>query len=200
MSKALQRMVQSMIEPVRRRVMMTVGRAVLRAVDDSGSRQTAQIEALKGEVRDLVERMQNYGFTSVPLPGADAAVVFVAGNREQGIIVAVDDRRYRLTGLEGGEVAIYDDQGQKVHLTRTGIVIDGGSVGPITFQNATKAVFNVPVEIAQALTMTGAGAAGNITTGGTITATTDVVGGGKSLKTHIHSGVIPGVGNSGAPV
>jgi hypothetical protein len=38
----------------------------------------------------------------------------------------------------------------------------------------------------------------NIT--GTATATTDVVGGGKHLKTHIHSGVTPGGGNTGAPV
>lgn len=113
-----------MLEPLRRRVMMTIGRAVIRAVNDDLSRQTAQIEILKGELRDAVERMQEYGFTSVPLAGADAAVVFVAGNREQGIIIAVDDRRYRLTGLTAGEVAIYDDQGQKVHIARTGIVIE----------------------------------------------------------------------------
>lgn len=41
---------------------------------------------------------------------------------------------------------------------------------------------------------------GNQTSSGTITGTTDVVGGGKSLKTHIHSGVTPGLGNTGQPV
>lgn len=34
----------------------------------------------------------------------------------------------------------------------------------------------------------------------TVTATTDVVGGGKHLKTHTHSGVTAGAGNTGAPV
>jgi len=38
----------------------------------------------------------------------------------------VSDRRYRLTGLAEGEVALYDDLGHKVHLAREGIVIDGG--------------------------------------------------------------------------
>ena len=38
----------------------------------------------------------------------------------------------------------------------------------------------------------------NIT--GTMTASTDALGGGKSLKTHIHSGVTPGGGTTGTPV
>lgn len=41
---------------------------------------------------------------------------------------------------------------------------------------------------------------GNVTASGTITGTTDVVGGGKSLKTHVHSGVTAGGANTGAPV
>lgn len=40
---------------------------------------------------------------------------------------------------------------------------------------------------------------GNITCDATVTATTDVVGGGKHLKTHTHSGVQTGSGNTGAP-
>jgi len=40
----------------------------------------------------------------------------------------------------------------------------------------------------------------DVTVNGTLTATTDVIGGGKSLKTHVHSGVQGGVGNSGPPV
>lgn len=41
---------------------------------------------------------------------------------------------------------------------------------------------------------------GNVTTSATITADTDMVGGGKSLKTHVHGGVQTGGGNTGAPV
>jgi hypothetical protein len=40
---------------------------------------------------------------------------------------------------------------------------------------------------------------GSMTATGTITGQTDVVGGGKSLKTHTHSGVTTGSGNSGPP-
>lgn len=41
---------------------------------------------------------------------------------------------------------------------------------------------------------------GDVNCDKTVTATTDVVGGGKSLKTHVHSGVQTGGGNTGAPV
>jgi len=98
------------------RVMMMFGRGVLRGVNDSNGRQQLQVELLKGELRDGVERMQNYGFTSHPL-GGDVAVAFVGGNREQGIVLVADDRRYRIS-LEAGEVAIYDDQGNKIELLR----------------------------------------------------------------------------------
>lgn len=40
---------------------------------------------------------------------------------------------------------------------------------------------------------------GNVTVTGTVTATVDVVGGGKSLKTHTHGGVTTGGGTSGPP-
>jgi Phage protein Gp138 N-terminal domain/GpV Apex motif len=41
---------------------------------------------------------------------------------------------------------------------------------------------------------------GDVNVVGTLTASVNVIGGGKSLKTHIHSGVTAGLGNTGAPV
>ncbi|MGV3771022.1 MAG: phage baseplate assembly protein V [Sphingobium phenoxybenzoativorans] len=41
---------------------------------------------------------------------------------------------------------------------------------------------------------------GDVTVNGTVTATTDVIGGGKSLKSHKHSGVQAGGAQTGVPV
>lgn len=41
---------------------------------------------------------------------------------------------------------------------------------------------------------------GNVNVGGTLTATTDVIGGGISVKNHAHSGVTSGASNTGEPV
>jgi len=116
-------LIQKMTEDLRSKVRLMVGRAILLAIGDAGAIQTAQAALLADETHDDMERVQEYGFTSVPLPGAEAVAVFPGGNRDHGLIIAVEDRRYRLRGLAGGEVALYDDQGQKVHLTRDGIVI-----------------------------------------------------------------------------
>ena len=156
------------------RVMMMFGRGVLRGVIDGGPRQQVQVELLKGEVRDDVEHMQNYGFTSHAL-GGDCAVAFLGGNREQGIVLVVDDRRYRIA-LQPGEVAIYDDLGNKVELLREMVKVTAvqhlEAVAP-----TIKLIGNLEV-------------VGNITTTGTITNNDKRVD-----STHTHTS-----GGSGVPV
>lgn len=156
------------------RVMMMFGRGVLRGVTDTGPRQQVQVELLKDELRDGLEHMQNYGFTSHAL-GGDCAVAFLGGNREQGIVLVVDDRRYRIA-LQPGEVAIYDDLGNKVELLREMVKITAvqhlEAVAP-----TIKLIGDLEV-------------VGNITTTGTIT------NNGKRVdSTHTHTS-----GGSGVPV
>lgn len=113
--------------PLRRtrdRLQMMVGRAIIAAVRDTTGIQEVQVELLADEVQDGVEHFQPYGLTAHPKAGAEGLAVAVGGLRSHAIVLAVGDRRYRLTGLSEGEVALHDDQGQKVHLTRAGIVIE----------------------------------------------------------------------------
>lgn len=92
------------------------------------------------------EYFQHYGFTSRPLSGAEA-IIINEGNHI--IMIASDDRRYRLA-LEEGEAAIYDDLEQKVHLKRTGVEISSPlkitAMAPeIILQAETKITFDTPV-------------------------------------------------------
>lgn len=157
------------------RVMMMFGRGVLRGVKDDGARQQVQVELLKGEVRDDVEHMQNYGFTS-HATGGDCAVAFLGGNREQGIVLVVDDRRYRLA-LQPGEVAIYDDLGNKIELLRDMVKVTAITKLQI---DAPMGEFNI-----NDLAINGATLKHN----------------GKEIgSTHKHTGVTAGSGSSGVPV
>lgn len=157
------------------RVMMMFGRGVLRGTKDDGPRQQVQVELLKGEVRDDVEHMQNYGFTS-HATGGDCAVAFLGGNREQGIVLVVDDRRFRLA-LQPGEVAIYDDLGNKIELLRDLVKVTA----------ITKLQIDAPageINIAD-LEINGASLKHN----------------GKEIgSTHKHGGVTAGSGSSGVPI
>lgn len=110
------------IDPLKRRVQMMVARAVVNLVYDGLKLQEVQLGVMKNETREGVERFQEYGFTSHPLAGAEAVVLFVGGNRDHGLVIAVDDRRYRLKPLEAGEVAIYTDEGDYIKLGRGGTI------------------------------------------------------------------------------
>jgi phage baseplate assembly protein V len=119
------------------RIRGMVARAVVDLVNDATKLQGLQITIMAGQGADDVERFQNYGLTSVPLPGAEGIALAVGGVRAHTAVIAVDDRRYRVTGLVGGEVAVYDDLGHRVHLTRNGIVIDGAGHA-VTMVNLSK--------------------------------------------------------------
>jgi len=110
--------IQKMIEPLKRRLLLMIGKGYVNRVDDSTYIQTMQIDFGNDELRDDVARVQSYGFTSVPLEGAEAITLFPGGNRANGIVIAVEDRRYRIKGLEGGEVAIYTDEGDQIYFKR----------------------------------------------------------------------------------
>ena len=111
-----------LLAPLRNRIANMVARAVVQLVDDGEGLQVVQLSVLDGETRDGLERVQNYGFTSRPKAGAEAAVVFVGGRRDHGLVVAVDDRRYRLKGLADGEVAVYSETGSSVVLKADGTI------------------------------------------------------------------------------
>ncbi len=169
--------VAAMLAPLARRLRLLVTRGVLKLIDDAPGIQVVQVTGLAGEVLDGVERIQQYGLTSHPHPGADAIILNVGANRAHPVVIAVDDRRYRLH-LAPGEVAIYDDQGQMVKLARGGIVTE-----------APKGhVHNGDLTIT-----------GQLTVNGSISATGDVTAGGISLQHHVHGGIQPGGGTTGGP-
>lgn len=114
---------REMMSGLEGRVRGMVARAIVRLVDDARRAQEMQLELLAGESQDAVERFQNYGFTCVPHAGAEALVVFAGGLRSHGVVLAVEDRRYRLTGLDDGEVALFDDLGNVIKLGRERIDI-----------------------------------------------------------------------------
>ena len=116
------------LQAAKQRLSMMLGRCVLAAVNDATRLQTVTIGLLDDETKAGVERFQQYGLTSVPLPGAEGVCLFVAGNRDHGVVISIDDRRYRLTSLQAGEVALYDDQGQSVILKRDRIEVTAPTV------------------------------------------------------------------------
>lgn len=150
--------IKKVTKPLADRAALSIARAILRVIDDKLPIQSVQVDLLSGETRDRVERMQEYGFTSVPLPGCRGISLFIGGDRSHGAVIATDDDRYRKKGLESGEVAIYTDEGDSIHFKR-------GRIIQITAANGI---------IVEAPTVT-------VTSG-------DVIASGISLVHHVHPG------------
>lgn len=144
--------------------------------------QALQMRLTAGEVKDGMEHFEPYGFTSNPKPGAEGIAGFIGGDRSHGVLLVVADRRYRIKGMEPGEVAIYTDEGDKIHLKRGRVIsIETGTLN-------IKATASVNIDTP------------TITQTGKIVSQGDQVAGGVSQISHPHSGVQAGNGQSGPPV
>lgn len=129
------------------------------------------------------ELIQHYGFTSSPPAGAEV-ILLRDGNHV--VAIAEDDRRYRIA-VGGGEVAIYSDEGDHVHLKR-GRVVEI-ETETLLIKASTKVRIESPL----------------VESTGEIIDRVD--SDGKSMEqirttynSHTHSNVTPGSGTSGTPI
>jgi len=134
-----------LLDPLRRRVRLMISRALLSAINDGAGIQLVQVKLLDGEVRDGVERFQNYAFTSVPLNGAEGIMACVSGNRDHGVVIAMDDRRYRVRDLQPGEAAMYTHKDKEAHKHRI-IFKNDGSIEVLAKNITVKATETARIE------------------------------------------------------
>lgn len=113
--------------PLSNRLKNLVGWGVLHSVaDTAGDIHRAQGDLgtkTRPEQHEQMARPQWFGFASRPPGPLPCVCLFPNGNRAAGIIIAEGDVTWRFQ-IEAGEVALYDDLGQVVHLTRTGIRVE----------------------------------------------------------------------------
>jgi phage baseplate assembly protein V len=176
-------MMKRELDALGRKLRLLIGRCILSAIDDSGTRQLVQIQRLADETGDDAERFTHYGFSSAPLPGCEAICLDVAGVRSHTVIIADGDSRYRLH-LVNGEVALHDDLGQKVHLTRDGIRLESPLKVDVVAPEVTVDADTVIVT-GDATVQGNALVEGNATVEGTTIAKGDVKLGGESPAKYI---------------
>ncbi|MCW3835964.1 phage baseplate assembly protein V [Sphingomonas canadensis] len=142
------------------RIQMMIGRGTISGADADPKMQELQVEMLADETHEGVEHVEPYGFTARPKKGAEAVMLAVGGLRGHGIVLAVADRRYRITGLQEGEVSLYDDQGQQVLIGRDGIRIVSAQGVSIETEGdfSVAAEGNVSIEAAGTITLDPGGA------------------------------------------
>lgn len=171
--------IKKLLQPVQRRVMNMLARGIIEATYDDKELQRLQVTLLADEVMDKVERLEEYGLSSRPLPGAEVLMASVGGDRSNGIVIRVADRRYRIKNMAAGEVALYTDEGDTIHFKRgRKIEITAGVKVKVTAPEveviaSTKVKLTTPlVEASGNLSVTGSiTSGGNMTSGGNLSVT-----------------------------
>lgn len=179
-----------LLMPLRRRIQLLINRAVINAVKSGEGFQLVQVSTGKNETLHDLKHHEPYGFTSKPLSGAQALAASLGGSRSHSLVFMVSDRRYRLTGLEDGEVALYDNQEppQVIVLKQNGIEIEA----PNGYTVNGDGVLNGAVQITGAVQMDSTLDVADVAN------SPDFISDGKSGATHVHGGVSSG-GSSTAP-
>lgn len=208
------RQVLALLQPIVARMRLMINRGVLELTDDANGMQRVQISGLADEVLSDVERFQQYGFTSVPLPKAEVIFVSLGGRRTHAVVVSADHPQFRKKGMQPGEVALYTDEGDFIHFKRgRTIEIEAGTKVKVTAPNvevvaAVKVLLTAPlVECSAALKANGpitglggmaiSGGSGATVTGNLAVTSGEVSADGIGLKSHHHGGVQTGGGNTG---
>lgn len=160
------------------------GRGLVRRAGYKNNTRYLQLMLEGGLTLSDIEHLEPFGFTSHPLPGAEAIALAFNGNGSHTVALLVGDQRYRLK-INEGECAIYNQHGDKVHIKKD---------RTISVDAAVKVALNTPlVECAGDLTT-----AGKITAAGKITGAEIENAAGQQLGQHRHTG--DSGGTTGDPI
>ncbi|MCP1376051.1 phage baseplate assembly protein V [Dyella lutea] len=130
-----------------RRIQLVIGRGRVTTSNDSGAVQMLQVRLGALETRDSTPRLAEFGFTSRPPVGSDVVVLFIGGDRSNGVAIATGHQSSRPIDLEEGEAMVYDLWGKSIRFTKAGgIVIDAKNT-PVTVNNATTVTINASTEV-----------------------------------------------------
>ena len=152
--KAFAKAVNKVVAPVAQQLKNKILLGILTALDDSGPVQLVQASILADEAKAAINRPQNYGFYSNPIPKDTTEVVLVSVlGKDHMLAMVVDDPEghvpdrapgdvYMRDAVHGNEVWI-DTENNKVKVVATGTV-DVVAVGKITLQSQTQIHLDAP--------------------------------------------------------
>lgn len=135
-------MSRHLLDRAARRILNLIGRARINLIDDTGPVQMAQVTVNDLETIDKVPVVQAFGFASNPPKGSDVALVFVGGDRSNGVVVATNSQKYRARNLAPGESVIYTQDGKQIYLTASGGIKIAANGQPVEIDNATTVTIN----------------------------------------------------------
>lgn len=138
---------QGILERTARRVLLSLARALVTTVNDSGGVQMMQVKLNALETRDNTPRISEFGHASNPPVGSDAIVCFLGGDRSNGVVLGTVHQSSRPKSLASGETMIYSQDGKSVYLTASGGIVVEAKGQAVMVNNATTVTINAATKV-----------------------------------------------------
>ncbi len=124
------------LAPIRNKIFLLIGRAILTAVKNDTKTATVQVKGLDGEVITDIEYLSPYGFEAMPSEG-QVICIFINGNRDQGIAILLHNRDERPQDLSTDEVKVWSKYKNFMKLNSAGEVNTEASSGAYVKENSS---------------------------------------------------------------
>lgn len=138
----------NMLKQLYARVRLIITKGIIINVDDSTEVQLVNIECLDGELFKAVERLQEYGLSTVPPINAGCIVGSQGGDRGNSVILKTGVSASRPKDKQTGDVTLWDVHGNKIEMTADGVKLTSTEV---VINNGTKGAARVDDPISTTL-------------------------------------------------
>ncbi|WP_244109348.1 phage baseplate assembly protein V [Burkholderia anthina] len=136
-----------MFERVARRILTMIGAARITTFNDAGPVQKLQVKVNGLETIGNLANLMHFGFASGPPVGTDVAIVFIGGDRSNGVVVGSNHQASRPRNLKAGEAMIYSQDGKQIYLTESGGIIVNANGQDVQVNDATNVTINAAGKI-----------------------------------------------------
>lgn len=116
------------------RLMVAVG-STTTPPNDAGPVQTVQVRVSSAEVIDAVPVMTLFGQDGALPVGSQVLVLFLGGDRSQGVVIGSNSPPNRRRGRKPGETGLHNAFGMALAMLESGVVLEGGGK-PLTIRGA----------------------------------------------------------------
>ncbi len=140
-------MENGMFERVARRILTMIGAARITTFNDAGPVQKLQVKVNGLETIGNLANLMHFGFASGPPVGTDVAIVFIGGDRSNGVVVGSNHQASRPRNLKAGEAMIYSQDGKQIYLTESGGIIVNANGQDVQVNDATNVTINAAGKI-----------------------------------------------------
>jgi len=120
--------IESNFKKVFTRLRLIITKAIVDKINDSTEVQLLDVSSLDSEVLKTLERIQEYGLSTVPPAKASAIIGSQGGDRSNSVVLKTGYPQGRPKDKQEGDVTLWDIHGNTIELTSDGIKVTGAEV------------------------------------------------------------------------